>query len=131
MLAAVLDLGRYSGQDRVSRNAGGANSITMLSYYTLMQLGLGLPGVLAGWHVLDLSARDSSAWSKRAFTGFDASLVVFVLLIGYHATANTLSALPTFQLLPHVILGTTATLFLLGRRLRWLPPSGSAAQLTP
>jgi hypothetical protein len=111
---------------------GGTNSITVVGYYSLMQFGLGLPGVLAGWHVLDLSARDSSVWSKRALTGFDASLIVFALFIGYHAALNAASAsLPAHQLLPHVILGATAVLCILGRRLRWLPPAGTGAQLTP
>jgi hypothetical protein len=115
---------------RILIETGGTNPISTIGLYTLLQFGFGLPGVLAGWHLLGLSARGSSVWSKRALTGFDAALMLFALLIGYHAAGSSLAGMPAIQYAPHLAMGAAAVLLIVARRLRWLPPAGAAAGLS-
>ena len=89
-----------------------------------MPVLFGLPGVLAGWHLLRLGSRTDGAWSRPRLSGFDAVLALFGISAAFHlVTATQLEpgTFPWWSVLTQGVLRAALTAACTWRRWSWWP----------
>ncbi|MCK6447524.1 MAG: serine/threonine protein kinase [Planctomycetes bacterium] len=94
-----------------------------LVYATVLQMVFGVPCLIAGWHALGLSSRESPVWSRAGVSSFDVVLALFAILAIASLTTWGAVAWNTGTWTPfvHGTLNLLASAALVARRIAWWP----------
>ncbi|MCC6408994.1 MAG: serine/threonine protein kinase [Planctomycetes bacterium] len=100
------------------------DGLESIALFVPMPVLFGLPGVLAGWHLLRLGSRTDGAWSRPKLSGFDAVIALFGISAAFHlVTATQLEpgTFPWWSVLTQGVLRAALTAACTWRRWSWWP----------